>query len=106
MILLGLAVIDLSTGGGPWVQWPAVGLSIALGLEAAPLLARDWINGLLLRLLVIAAGLLVINALTWSGYPWALWPVGSLLLLVLLHVVSGRRSTSTSGHDRSTAEGV
>jgi adenylate cyclase len=31
VILLGLAAIDLSTDGGPWVQWPALGTAMAFG---------------------------------------------------------------------------
>jgi adenylate cyclase len=95
VILLGLAAIDLSTGGGPWVQWPAIGMAMAFGLEAAPRLARGRLNVHLMRCIVIALGLLAINALTWSGYPWALWPIGGLTLLVLLRALSGRRPRAT-----------
>ena len=48
-----------------------------------------------MRCFVIALGLLAVNALTWSGYPWALWPIGGLTLLVLLRALSGRRPRAT-----------
>jgi adenylate cyclase len=96
VILLGLAAIDLSSDGGPWVQWPALGMAMAFGLEAAPRLARGWLNVTLMRCMVIALGLLAINALTWSGYFWALWPIGGLTLLVLLRVLSRRHQGTTS----------
>jgi len=94
VVLLGLGAIDLSTGGGPWVQWPALGIAVAFGLEAAPGLARGRLNVNLMRCLVIALGLLAINALTWSGYFWALWPIGGLTLLVLLRALSRRRASA------------
>jgi len=97
VILLGLAAIDLSTGGGLWVQWPAIGMAMAFGLEMAPRLARGWHNVQLTRCLVVMLGLLAINALTWSGYPWALWPIGGLALLVLLRAVSGRGHGAAPG---------
>jgi adenylate cyclase len=91
VILLGLAVIDLSTGGGFWVQWPALGMAMAFGLEAAPELARGRFNVNVMRCFVIALGLLAVNALTWSGYFWALWPIGGLTLFILLRTLSRRR---------------
>ncbi|HSA79409.1 MAG TPA: adenylate/guanylate cyclase domain-containing protein [Geminicoccaceae bacterium] len=94
VILLGLAAIDLSTDGGPWIQWPALSMAMALGLEVAPLLARGWLNVNLMRFLVIVLGLLAINALTWSGYFWAPWPIGGLTALVLLRMVSRRRASA------------
>jgi adenylate cyclase len=95
VILLGLAAIDLSTGDAFWVQWPAIGIAMAFGLEMAPWLARGWLNAQLMRLLVVALGLLAINALTWSGYLWALWPIGGLTLLMLLRALSRRRPSAT-----------
>jgi adenylate cyclase len=95
VVLLGLAVIDLGTGNRFWVQWPAIGIAIAFGLEMAPRLARGWLNAQLIRWLVVALGLLAINALTWSGYLWALWPIGGLTLLMLLRGLSRRRPSAT-----------
>jgi hypothetical protein len=48
-----------------------------------------------MRLLVVALGLLAINALTWSGYLWALWPIGGLTVLMLLRALSRRRPSAT-----------
>lgn len=94
VVLLGLAAIDLGTRGGPWVQWPALGMGIAFGLEVAPRLVRGRLDVSLTRCLVIALGLLAINALTWSGYPWALWPIGGLTLFVLLRALSKGRTSA------------
>jgi len=94
VVLLGLAAIDLGTRGGPWIQWPALGMGIAFGLEAAPRLLRGWLDVYLTRCLVIALGLLAINALTWSGYPWALWPIGGLTLFALLRALSKGRTSA------------
>jgi adenylate cyclase len=93
VILLGLAAIDLSTGGGPWVQWPAVGMAMAFGLEVAPRLVQGWLNVQVMRCLAISLGLLAINALTWNGQLWALWPIGGLTLFVLLRALSRRRAS-------------
>jgi adenylate cyclase len=95
VIALGLLAIDLGTGTGWWVQWPALGMAMAFGLEAAPRLARDWITAQLLRAAVVGLGLLAINALTWSGYPWALWPAGGIVVLVLLRALSRSRDPAT-----------
>ena len=94
VIIAGLLAIDIGTGGGWWVQWPALGIGMAFGLEAAPLLARDRITGQLLRGAVIGLGLAAINALSWQGYPWALWPIGAIAALILLRAVSRRGEAS------------
>lgn len=91
VLLLALLAIDLGTGDGWWVQWPALGMALALSLEAAPLLAADRLTGHLLRAAVIGLGLAAINALSWSGYPWALWPIGAITVLILLRAVSRGR---------------
>jgi len=88
-------VIDLSTGDDLWVPWPAIGIAMAFGLEMAPRLARGWLNTQLMRCLVVALGLLAINALTWSGYLWALWPIGGVTFVVLLGALSRRRPSAT-----------
>ena len=95
VILLGLAVVDLSTGARFWVQWPAIGIAMAFGLEMAPRLARGWLNAQLMRCLVLVLGLLAINGLTWSGYLWALWPIGGVTFVVLLAALSRRGPSAT-----------
>ena len=94
VIVAGLLAIDIGTGGNWWVQWPALGIAMALGLEAAPRLARDWITGQLVRGGVVGFGLAAINALSWQGYPWALWPIGGIAALILLRAVSRRGEAS------------
>ncbi len=39
-ILAILAVIDIATGEGFWVQWPALGIAILLAFRAVPLIGR------------------------------------------------------------------
>ncbi len=79
-----LLVIDLTTGSPFWAYWPGLAIAVVLGLEAAPVYAPDWLPPRLARSLVLVAGLLTVNLVTWSGYPWALWPAGALIALQLL----------------------
>jgi adenylate cyclase len=95
VIVLSLLAVDLGTGDGCWVQWQALGMARAFGLEAAPLLAADRLTGQLLRAAVIGLGLAAINALSWSGYPWALWPIGAITVLILLRAVSRGRDKAS-----------
>ena len=80
---LGLLFVDLGTGAPFWAHWPAIAIGVLLGLEAAPLLARGWFSRGLVRSAVIIAGLAAVNLVTWSGYPWVMWPIGALLALHL-----------------------
>jgi len=81
----GLAAINLVTSGGYfWAVWPGIALLVALGLQAAPLLARGWADVQLLRLAVVVAGLMLINLASWAGEPWFQWPAGAMLVLYLL----------------------
>ncbi|MGE0743076.1 MAG: adenylate/guanylate cyclase domain-containing protein [Hyphomonadaceae bacterium] len=41
VILAVLFVIDLMTGGGWWVQWPAVGIALMLAMRSGPLFERS-----------------------------------------------------------------
>jgi adenylate cyclase len=85
VVWAGLAAINLVAGGGYfWAVWPGIVLMAALGLQAAPLLAHGWVDVQLVRLGVIVAMLAMINLVTWSGYPWFLWPAGALLVLFML----------------------
>ncbi len=77
IVWAGLAAINLVAGGGEfWAVWPGIALLAALGLQAAPLLARGWADVQLVRLGVIVAALALINLASWSGEPWFLWPAG------------------------------
>jgi hypothetical protein len=33
---------------------------------------------------MVAVALALINAITWNGQPWALWPAGGILIFILL----------------------
>jgi adenylate cyclase len=79
-----LLVVDLSTGGPMWAQWPGLGMAVLVALEAAPLLARGGFELRYVRGAVIIAMLALINLFTWHGYPWALWPAGGLVLIELV----------------------
>jgi adenylate cyclase len=90
VIAAALFAIDLATDRGWWVQWPAIGMAMAFGLEAAPRLASGRLPAWLLRAAVVGLGLAAINAFSWQGYPWALWPIGALAALILLRWISTR----------------
>jgi adenylate cyclase len=75
---------DVAQRGRYWSQWPALIMALIWGWRAAPLFARGWLKPMHVRLIMVGAGLVLINAMTWSGQPWALWPVGGVLILVLL----------------------
>jgi adenylate cyclase len=64
-----LLVVDLSTGGPTWAQWPGLGMAVLVALEAAPLLARGGFELRYVRGAVIIAMLALINLFTWTGYP-------------------------------------
>ncbi len=80
VVWIGLVVINLATGSDFWAQWPGLAMLILLGLEASPLLAARGLGKHYARLVVVVSGLVLINLFSWSGYPWALWPVGFLIL--------------------------
>ena len=85
IVWAGLAAINLFVGGdGFWAVWPGIALLVAFGLRAAPLIATEWLDALLVRLAVIVAGLALVNLASWSGQAWFLWPAGALLILYLL----------------------
>jgi len=91
LVIFGLLLaIDLATGSGFWAFWPGIGLTTALALEAAPLVARSWLPLPFVRGAVIIALLTAINLVTWSGHLWVVWPAGALLTLGLLHRLSAR----------------
>jgi adenylate cyclase len=89
IVWLALMAIDLTAGPEIWVQWPGLAMAAVLGLEAAPMVARGRLSRGLVRSLVIVTGLALVNLLTWSGYPWALWPAAALLGVYLLRRLGG-----------------
>ena len=82
-ILAILFVIDISTGPGIWVHWPGIAIATILGIEAVPWYVSGWRKRVIGYYAVIVAGLVVINLLTWSGYPWVLWPAAALIVIEL-----------------------
>jgi adenylate cyclase len=91
-IWVALTVVDVVTGDPFWAHWPGLAMLTLLALEAAPLWAGRGLNVHMARGAAIIGLLVLINIITWSGYPWALWPAGALLIAELL------RRTATRSH--------
>jgi adenylate cyclase len=87
-----LLVVDLATGPGFWAHWPVIALATLLAWEAAPLFVNSWLQRRDTRGLVIVGALALINLVTWSGYPWFLWPAGVLIVGCLLYRLRPRSS--------------
>ncbi len=81
--ILALCLIDAFSGRGLWAQYPVLVLLTLAGLHAAPQLANDRLSVTQLRGLMIAGFLVLMNLFTWSGYFWAMWPVGAMIVLGL-----------------------
>jgi adenylate cyclase len=84
LVWLALAAVNPSTSERFWAVWPGIAFATVLGLEAAPLAARGWVDVLLVRWAVVTAALAMVNLASWSGEPWFLWPAGALLVFALL----------------------
>lgn len=84
-IWASLFVVDLVTGASFWAHWPGIAMLAFVALEAAPLFVRGWFKLQYARSLVIIGTLALINLVTWSGYPWAMWPAGVLIAFTLIH---------------------
>ena len=82
-----LVVIDISTGFGIWAHFPGVVIATILGIEAVLLYVSGWQKRMVACAAVIIGGLTAITLITWSGYPWVLWPAGLLIVIEF-----GRRS--------------
>jgi adenylate cyclase len=82
----GAAVLlNMISGGSFWPAWPIVTAAGLYGLHSgAALLGQNHIKGISLNLWVIAAFLVCVNLMTWSGTPWALWPLSGLLAVGVL----------------------
>lgn len=83
-----LLVVDLITGSGFWAHWPALAMATALAWEAAPLFVRGWFKVQYVRSVVIVALLAAINLITWSGYPWVIWPAFAIFGVALIRRLS------------------
>lgn len=92
VVCAALFLVDFATGHGIWAHWPAIALAVLLAWKAAPLFADSWFKRQYARGAVIVAALALINLVTWSGYPWFLWPAGALIAFELLRrlVISAR----------------
>ena len=67
-------------------------MAILLAMEAAPLFVSGWFKLQYARSMVIVGALVLINLFTWSGYPWALWPAGALIVMELIRQLWCRRA--------------
>lgn len=83
-IWVALLVVDLVTGAPFWAHWPGIAIAVLVALEAAPLFVRGLFNLQFARGVVIVGGLALVNIVTWSGYPWVLWPAGALIAIELI----------------------
>lgn len=95
MVIGGLGVINLLTGGGyPWFLWPAIGWGIGLAFHLWSILSdsvlqtqgkwNDLVNHLASYVIIIGA-LGAMNLLT-SGYPWFLWPAMIWGIALAIHI--------------------
>lgn len=73
-ILIVLSGINLLTGDNLWVHWPGLVIGVYIALKAAPLFAQGFFGVSFVRVLIIVAGLVLINLFSWSGEFWAIWP--------------------------------
>ncbi|MEP1354224.1 MAG: adenylate/guanylate cyclase domain-containing protein [Tateyamaria sp.] len=90
-ICAALVIIDLVTGSPFWAHFPGIALVTLLCLYATPLLVRDGFSLMLARGGVVVGGLLLVNLATWSGYLWAMWPVGGILLIEIIRRLGFRK---------------
>jgi adenylate cyclase len=81
VIWVTLFVIDISTGFGNWAHFPVVVIATLLGFRAVLLYVSGWQKRMISCGAVIIGGLTAINLITWSGYPWVLWPAGVLIVI-------------------------
>ena len=66
------------------------GIAFIWALRAAPLFARGWFRPIHVRLVVVIIGLALINAYSWEGQLWVIWPAGIMLLFILLGMLRAR----------------
>lgn len=91
VVFAAIVVINLATWSGTfWAVWPAIGFATYLGFEAAPLLARGVLPLWWARMGVLIACLALVNAASWSGELWVLWPAGALITVGFLLQIGAR----------------
>jgi adenylate cyclase len=78
-----LFVIDIGTGPGIWAHWPGIAIATIWGCVAVLFYVSGWRNRIMGCYAVVIAGLAVVNLITWSGYPWVLWPAAGLIVIEL-----------------------
>ena len=78
-----LFVIDIGTGPGIWAHWPGIAIATIWGIVAVLFYVSGWNKRIMGCYAVIIAGLAVVNFITWSGYPWVLWPAAGLVVIEL-----------------------
>jgi adenylate cyclase len=94
-ILLGaisalLLAADVMDGGRFWSEW-AIGLIAFIWImRAAPLFARGWFRPFHVRLVAVIIGLALVNAYSWDGRLWVIWPAGIMLLVILMGMLRAR----------------
>lgn len=84
LIFAALCLIDMISGRGMWAHWPGLALLTAWLFQAAPIWANDRFSPAAVRSAVVVVTLVLINLFSWSGYFWAIWPVGALGFAALL----------------------
>ena len=91
VVWAGLVVINLATSAGYfWAIWPGLAMLVAIGMEAAPLLARGRNSAHTIRFGVVIVLLLLINLFTWSGTLWAVWPIGAIIFAEVIRRVAAK----------------
>lgn len=83
-IWAALLVIDIGTGGAFWAFWPGIVFATVIGLESVKLFFDGILATTIASGAVIVTALLLINLITWSGYPWFLWPAGALAVIEVI----------------------
>jgi adenylate cyclase len=85
-----LFVIDIGTGPGIWAHWPGIAIATIWGIMAVLFYVSGWNKRIMGCYAVIVAGLAVVNLITWSGYPWVLWPAAGLVFIELMRRLAVR----------------
>lgn len=87
----GAVGLNLISGGGFWVAWPILALALLFGLRYGErALGFKTYKSIPVRIWVLVLFLIGVNLMSFSG-PWAIFPVGALLLISW---VFGKRPTA------------